>query len=887
MEYYTEKKEAILKELKTSERGLSSSEAKRRLKKYGPNSIKEKKKISPLKIFFNQFKSFLIAILGAAVVISGYIGYREFLTHGGSIFSHMTDPIVIGIILIVNAVLGFRSEYNAEKSIEALKKLTSLKATVIRDGKEKKIDAADVVPGDIIVLATGDKIPADSYILNAVILETQEAALTGESTPVIKEPCVLKKGAAVADRKNMVFSSTIITKGRGLAVVTATGMESEIGKIAKLIQEEERPETPLQKDLKHLGKWLGILTIIITVIVFTAGIITGKDYMEMFLASISLAVAAIPEGLPAVVTIALALGITRLAKKKALIRKLPSVETLGSTTMICTDKTGTLTHNEMTVEKIFVNNKVVDITGAGYETKGKFSENPKNFMKILEIGALCNDATLEKNKVIGDPTEGALIVSAAKAGLIKESLDKKYKRINEIPFDSRRKLMTTIHKVNSKYTAHTKGAPDELLKICKRIMINGKVSKLTKEQRAKILKKNESFARNALRVLGFAYKEVKNPKAKDNDIEKDLIFVGLQAMIDPPRQEAKAAIAKCKKAGIDVKIVTGDHAITATAIAQQLGLEGKTMTGAELEKVKDLSKIVEDIAIFARVSPEHKLLIVKALKKKRHVIAMTGDGVNDAPALKKADIGIAMGRTGTDVAKEASEMILMDDNFSHIVKAIEEGRNIYENIKKFVYYLLSSNMGEILTIFVAIMIGLPLPLVAIQILWINLVTDGFPALALGIDPREPDIMERKPRDPKEKIVNKHRTFLMIIIGIIMMTGTLALFWRYLGFKETIYAQTIAFTTLMMYQMFNVLNSRSEINSVFKLKRNNLLYVAIAVSIALQFVVIYTPINSFFHATAINGMDWVFIVATASSVLIFGEIYKLIHRTHKKIKKVVL
>ncbi|MBW3003000.1 calcium-translocating P-type ATPase, PMCA-type, partial [Candidatus Woesearchaeota archaeon] len=800
---YYEKKDVIFRDLNTSVKGLSSSEAKRRIKKYGYNKLKEEKKVSPFIIFLNQFKSVLIMILIGAVIISSYVGYHEFLREGGALVSHMFDPIVIFVIVILNAIMGFQSEYKAERSIEALKKLTSLKATVIRNSKEMQIDSSEVVPGDILVLATGDKIPADSYLIEAVTLETLESALTGESTPVTKDVCVVKKGTAVADRKNIVFSGTIITKGRGKAVVISTGMNTEIGKIAKLIQEEERPETPLQKDLKHLGKWLGILTGIITAIVFFAGILTGKEYIEMFLASISLAVAAIPEGLPAVVTIALALGITRLTKKKSLIRKLPSVETLGSTTVICTDKTGTLTHNEMTVEKLYVNGKVIEVTGAGYDTTGKFSEDPKNFLRILEIGALCNDAALKKDKVIGDPTEGALIVSAAKAKLVKESLDKKYPRVNEIPFDAKRKLMTTVHKKEGKFFAYTKGAPDELLKLCTKIEINGKIKKITKEDKNKILKINDRFARSALRVLGFAYKQSSGAKTT----ESDLVFVGLQGMIDPPRQEAKAAIEKCRKAGIKLIIVTGDHAVTATAIGHQLGIEGKTMTGQEIDKVKDLSKIVEDIAIFARVSPEHKLRIVKALKKRHHVIAMTGDGVNDAPALKRADIGIAMGKTGTDVAKEASEMILMDDNFTNIVAAIEEGRNIYENIKKFVYYLLSSNMGEILTIFVGIMLELPLPLIAIQILWINLVTDGFPALALGVEPGEPDIMERKPRDPKEKIVNKHRTFLMIIIGIIMMTGTLAMFWSYLGFKEVVYAQTIAFTTLMMFQMFNVINSR--------------------------------------------------------------------------------
>ncbi|MBW3015293.1 calcium-translocating P-type ATPase, SERCA-type [Candidatus Woesearchaeota archaeon] len=878
MEFFDAEKKEVISALNSSAQGLTSSEAKKRLRKYGLNAIKEERKISPIKIFINQFKSFIILILVIATIISIGLGYHDYTLKGGSILTHMTEAIAIGAILIVNAIMGFIQEYKAEKSIEALKKLTSLKAKIIRNGKEQEIDASGIVPGDIIILDTGSKIPADARLVEIASLETLEAALTGESTPVVKDLKKLKTDTAVADRTNMVFSSTIVTKGRGKAIVTATAMKTQIGKIAKLIQQEERPETPLQKDLKHFGKWLGWVTIIITVVVFIAGIITGKGYYEMFMTAIALAVAAVPEGLPAVVTITLAIGIQRLIKKKSLIRKLPSVETLGSTTVICTDKTGTITHNQMTVQRLFVNNKIVEVTGQGYDIKGKFSDSPKEFKLLLEIGALCNDADLNKNKVIGDPTEGALIVSAKKAKIDKEKLERIYPRLNELPFDSKRKLMSTAHRINKRYYLYTKGAPEELLKRCNKIKINGKTRKITKKDKKEILKANDRFARSALRILGFAYKEISNTK---NLTETSLTFVGLQAMIDPPRAEAKQAIEKCHKAGIKVLLVTGDHAVTAEAIAHQVGLTGRVITGQELEKITNLEKIVDEVSIFARVSPEHKLKIVKALKKRKHVVAMTGDGVNDAPALKRADIGIAMGRTGTDVAKEASEMILTDDNFSSIVNAIEEGRNIYDNIKKFVFYLLSSNMGEILTILVAILIKLPLPLLALQILWINLVTDGLPALALSVEPAEPGIMERLPRKKGEKIINKHRTIMMLVTGIIMMIGTLIIFTNYLN-KDLALAQTVSFTTLVMFQMFNVLNSRSEERSLFSLKTNYYLIAAVLSSIILQVLVVYTPLGVYFNTMPLGLSDWLWIILISSSILIYGELHKLFTKGHKKL-----
>ena len=862
---YDKKIEDVLTELKTSKNGLTEKEAAARLLVYGPNEIKSEKKISPIRIFLEQFHSFVIYILIAALAISIFLG-------------ETVDAIVIGIIVVLNAIFGFIQEYRAEKSIEALKKLSSLKATVIRDNHEKDIDAKLLVPGDILKLDTGDKIPADSRLIEAVELQTQEASLTGESSPVKKELKVLAPKTQLADRINMVFSGTIISSGKGKAVVTHTGMRSQIGRIAKLIEEAGADETPLQKKLDQLGKWLGIITIIIASIVFLGGVLKGGSLLEFFIVAVSLAVAAIPEGLPAVVTISLAIGVQRMVKRNALIRKLPSVETLGSTTVICTDKTGTLTKNEMTVKKIYANNKIIDVTGSGYDKEGAFLHenkkiNPLEIDILLRIGALNNDANFDGKDVIGDPTEAALIVSAAKAGIAKEAIQNKYPRKDELPFTSERKIMTTMHSIEGEEFAYAKGAPEVILNLCTSIYENGRIKKLTEQKKAEILGINAQFANSALRVLGFAYKTLMN---KDR-AEKNLIFVGLQGMMDPPREEVKEAIRKCARAGIKVVMITGDNQITAKAVAQEIGISGKSITGSELEKLteSDLENYVEDIAIYARVNPEHKNKIVAALRKKGHIVAMTGDGVNDAPALKKADIGISMGIMGTDVAKEASDMILTDDNFASIVNAIEEGRGIYDNIKKFVEYLLSSNLGEVLTIFTAIMIGLPLPLIAIMILWINLVTDGLPALALSVDPAEPNIMERKPRKNHDKIVSNAIIVRMLLVGIVMMVGTLAIFTLSNPDENLAYAQTMAFSTLMFFQMFNVLNCRSEFSSLFKIGvfSNMRLWGAIIVSLLLQALVINTPLSRFFSTVPLSMMDWLTVILVASSVFIIVEIYK--------------
>ncbi|MEM4336538.1 MAG: calcium-translocating P-type ATPase, SERCA-type [Candidatus Woesearchaeota archaeon] len=871
--YHNKKIEYVFKELNSSEKGLSNAEALKRLETYGRNEIQEGKKISPIKIFINQFKSFLIYILIAATIISFFLG--EFV-----------DAVVILSILIINAFLGFFQEYRAEKAIDALKKLAAPKAKVIRDGKYTKINASELVPGDIIFIEAGDKIPADARLIELSNLETQEASLTGESSPVVKEVCVLSEKMIVSERRNMVFTGTIVTKGHAKAIVVATGMNTEIGKIAKMIQTAEPETTPLQKKLDIFAKKIGIFTIIASFVIFLMGILILKkiSIIDLFLTSVSLAVAVIPEGLPAVVTITLAIGIQKMVKKNALIRKLPAVETLGSTDVICTDKTGTLTKNEMTVKKIFVNNQIVDISGEGYSTKGSFfvknkKVNPKSFEILLKIGLLCNDARIYPS-LSGDPTEAALIVSAEKAGLSKKHYEKEYKRIDEIPFDSERKMMSTLNSKDGKFFVFSKGAVENILKKCSKIYEDGKIRKITSNDKRKIIEINKHFAEAALRVLAFAYKPSNGKISEDN-----MIFVGLQAMIDPPREDAIVAMEKCKKAGIKVIMITGDHEITAKAIGEEFGLGGGIINGEQLERMseKKLREIVEEVSIFARVNPEHKIKIVRALQANHHIVAMTGDGVNDAPAIKKADIGIAMGITGTDVAKEASVMILTDDNFASIVNAVEEGRGIYENIRKFFAFLISGNIGELLIILLAMLLFFKLPLTAIQILLINLFTDGLPAIALGFDPYEPDLMSRKPRTKKEQIYKGMWAYIIAYPLIMTLVSLIIFWWVFSTNNDIVKAQTAVFLSVVMFEIYQAISCRSLKQPVLKIGifKNKLLLIAIAISLIVTFSIIFFPsLNKIFNTSNLKLLEVAVIVTASLSGAIFLELTKILKKSRE-------
>ncbi|NYZ78126.1 HAD-IC family P-type ATPase, partial [Candidatus Micrarchaeota archaeon] len=774
-----------LKELRSSERGLSEEEARARLAQYGANALREKKRQSALMLFLGEFTDLLIVILIIAAVISGFLG--EWL-----------DAYAILAVVVLNGIIGFAQEYKAEKALEALKKMIAPKARVVRAGVELRVDARDLVPGDVLVLEEGDKVTADCRLFEVVSLEADEAALTGESMPTKKNALIaVGEKQPVNEQANMLFLGTIVTRGRGKAVVVATGMSTELGKIAEMVSGSQDEETPLQKKLAALGKQLGIGALVIVALVFFAGLLRGFEALEIFMISVSLAVAAIPEGLPAVVTISLAIGVQRMAKKNAIIRKLPAVETLGAATVICTDKTGTLTKNELTVRKLFVDDQFVSVTGEGYGLHGDFVEaggsgkkisplKNKELFELLQSSVLCNNSNLvfdaggSKASIVGDPTEACLLVLAEKAGLDYKELREEYAFVSEIPFDSTRKMMTVTRIVaGGKRKAFVKGAPEMLLENSVRILKNGVEEKLSEAEKKKILEANRLMASNALRVLGFAYRILGEKESPESgEVEKNLVFVGLAGMMDPPRPEVRQAVNACKTAGIRVVMITGDNPDTARAVARELGLLGqdgsRIVTGAELNDFTEaqLRELVKDVVVYARVSPEHKLRIVDALKARGEIVAMTGDGVNDAPAIKKADIGIAMGITGTDVAKEASDMVVVDDNFASIEHAVEEGRVIYDNILKAVRFLVSCNIGELLAIFFAIIGGLKSPLTPIQILWMNIVTDSPPALALAMEPKDPDVMRRPPRSTSEKILTRESFSGMFLVGLLVALGTL-------------------------------------------------------------------------------------------------------------------
>lgn len=881
----------VLKNLNTdTDSGLDLNEVKIRLAKFGPNKLEESKKISPIKLFFDQFNDFIVWVLIAAALVSGFL-------------QEWVDALAIIAIVIINAILGFIQEYRAEKSLAALKKLSSPNSKVIRDGKYTVVPSCELVPGDIIELEAGDNIPADGRIIFLTPnFSVAEASLTGESNPVAKTIFALEDSqVALADRANMVYMGTWISSGKARVVITETGMRTELGKIAGMIQAIEHESTPLQKKLEEFGKIIVYVCFILVGVVFLLEWLRGGKIIDIFLTSVSLAVAAIPEGLPAVVTIALALGVQRMVKRHALIRKLPSVETLGCATVICSDKTGTLTKNEMTVRAVYANGNLFEVTGIGYSPNGDFRWN-KDIIKVKEYqqlektliaGVLCNGAQLISDsgnyKIVGDPTEGAILTLAAKAGLIKEELQKEYIFVNEIPFDSQRKQMTIIRKHNQKIIAFVKGAADVLVNACISIEVSQGIRAITQQDKDKIFATNDQLANKAMRVLAIAYRnlETQVEKYEADYIEKDLVFLGLVAMIDPPREEVKKAISQCKTAGIKTVMITGDHKNTAVAIAKELGFfedNSLAFSGQELDKLTDeqLKDKVRQIPVYARVSPEHKLRIVRAWRKCGHVVAMTGDGVNDAPAVKEADIGVAMGITGTDVTKEVSDMVITDDNFASIVAAVEEGRGIYDNIKKFIHYLLSCNAGEILVMFVSSLLGFPVPLLPIHILWVNLVTDGLPALALGVDTVDSKIMQRPPRLSKEGVINKERAGLMIMQGLfIALCSLLAFVFILFVEKEGIArARTGAFIVLACSQLFHAFNCRSMKESLFKIGvfTNKKLILATGISFILQMAVVYIPfMQRIFKTQALGVLDWCLVLLISSFPLWAMELVKLINK----------
>ena len=853
--------EEAMKSLGTTQTGLSKDDAAGRLLKYGPNEIEAKRKTSDFHLFLEQFTNFLVMILIIAAAVSFAVG-------------ETLDAVVISAIIILNAVFGFVQEKKAEKALESLKKFAVPHTTVVRNGEKMTVNAVDIVPGDILFIEAGSRVPADARIVECSNFKVDESVLTGESSAVTKNPKSLDN-VVVADRKNMVYTGTTAVYGNCTAVVVGTGMRTEFGKIASTLQEKEE-KTPLQKNLETLGKQIGVIVILVSAVVFAAGVMRSLPAVDMFLTAVSLAVAAVPEGLPAVVTITLAIGLVRMAKKNSIVRKLPAVETLGAATVICSDKTGTLTKNEMTVRKIYVWGRTIEVSGEGYGTEGEFRENGKvvrddDVKTLLETGILCNNASLGESAV-GDPTEIALIVSARKFGVA--DLREARKRVHEIHFDSDRKMMSVVCQTEGRKVMYTKGALEELLKKCRGILKNGKVDIMTEKDRKEIQKANDIMTKGALRVLAFAYKKV-----ADSYQENDLIFAGLQGMIDPPRPEVKDAIAQCNDAGIKVIMITGDHKNTAVAIAEELGLmTGGVLTGVELESMdeKSFEDIADSISVYARVSPEHKVRIASALRNKGHVVAMTGDGLNDAPALKKADIGVSMGIAGTDVAKEASDMVLADDNFATIVSAVKEGREIYDNIKKFVYYLLACNTGEVMTIFFAILAGFPLPLLPLQILWMNLITDGLPALALGVEPSGPDTMKRKPRSRKEKILNRKGLVYIATTGLLMTAITLGVFYYYLA--DYTLAVTMAFSTLVFLQGSIAMSMRSRlpIHKIGYLS-NKKLAAAVASIFILQIIAV-DALDVVFRTTALGIGEW--LVIAVITLLFFGilEAEKMFRKT---------
>lgn len=839
-------------------KGLTSDEAKKRMKEYGPNVLEKKKRISPVKIFLEQFNDFIIWVLISATILSAIMGQKA-------------DAITIVIIVVMNAMLGFIQEYKTEKSLEALQNLTAPTSKVLRDQEIKVISAEELVPGDIIILESGDRIPADSMLIEGNSLVVDESLLTGESVGVDKN---------CNNKNNNIYMGTVVLKGKGRALVENTGMKTEMGKIADMLDNIESDKSPLKKKLASLGKVMVAVCIVICIVVTIMGIIRGQDKYEMFLLGVSLAVAAIPEGMPAIVTVALALGVSRMLKRNALIRKLPAVETLGCTSIICSDKTGTLTQNKMTVEKVYFNDKIFDLN----------ENNDLNFDILKKTFVYCNDCGYDFNQknyekmLLGDPTETALVKALFKKASDLKDFLKKSQRLYDIPFDSTRKMMSVIMEERGKKKCYVKGAPERVIDRCKYILMNNEILEFTDEYRRRVNKKVEEMSYNALRCIAAAYKD-KNV-VKGRGLEEDLIFVGIAGMKDPPRPEAKEAVLKCKMAGIKPVMITGDHKNTAYAIAKELRIcknEDEVITGEELDKLseKELIKKVNKISVFARVSPKHKLSIVRAFKKRNNIVAMTGDGVNDAPAVKEADIGVSMGISGTDVTKEASSMILLDDNFTTIVSAVEEGRIIYDNIRKFIRYLLSCNLGEVLTMFLSSLFYLETPLLPIQILFINLATDGLPAIALGVDPADKDIMLRKPRDKNESIFARGLKEKIILRGSLIGVCTIFAFLsgKYYG-MDLKTCRTLALCTLIMSQLLHVFECRSENHSIFEIKLFTNMYLvgAVTVSICMLLSLIYNPfLQGIFHTVPLHLGQWAIIIFFSGFISFINSLYLLFRK----------
>ncbi len=899
------------------EHGLTSEEAARRLARDGPNELQAEKPIPAWRKFLAQFQDVLIILLLIAAAISLVVWLYE------RDEALPFESLVIFAIVLLNGILGYAQEARAEQAVAALRAMAAAEASVLRDGQPGRVPATTVVPGDIILIEEGDTIPADGRLLRSIALQTAEASLTGESLPVTKDTAPLADEVGIGDRANMVFSGTTATYGRGRALVTATGMQTEMGKIAGLLHRTESEATPLQRELDHTGKVLGLLVVIIAVVmVFTIVLVEGVSkfsaLVDVLILAVALAVAAVPEGLPAVVTAVLALGVQRMARRNAIVRHLPAVETLGSATVIASDKTGTLTRNEMTVRAVVTASGRVDVTGTGYAPQGELRQDGHALQdaavctevnRTLSAADRANNAVLRERDgrwiIQGDPTEGALIVAAHKAGLADEELEQRFVRVGEVPFSSERKLMSTVHtdaERPERLLVFTKGAPDILLSRCQEVWVGEGPQPLPQERRTRIRVINEQLAGEALRTLGIAYRSLprdalQNPDGVNDHIEEELVFLGLVGMIDPPRDEVRAAVATARRAGIRSIMITGDHPRTAAAIAAELGIAQTetALTGADLDRLSDeeLAVTVRDCSVYARVNPEHKLRIVNALQRNGDVVAMTGDGVNDAPALKTANIGVAMGITGTDVSKQAADMVLADDNFATIVNAVEEGRTVFANIQKFLRFLLSSNIGEVLTMFggvvLAEVLGLTAnsdtlvvaPLLATQILWINLVTDGLPALALGLDPADPDVMQQPPRPQGSGVITRTMWGGIIFVGLIMAVGTLLVLDASLpggliaGAGSIEYGRTMAFTILILFQMFNVFNARSDTHSAFyQLFRNPPLWGAVALSLALHVAVLYVPfLQQAFDTVPLRASDWLLCILVASSVLWLRELSK--------------